>query len=340
MAPADPEVALIASGSEEEGGPPAVARRGFWGWRGLAVAGLSAAILGVSASVEGCGGGDTLTFEEDGTTVTFGWIPEEGGLITELKFGDTPILVDTPQPRGGAYGSTFWPAPKSSWPGTWPPPAEIATGTYDVNMTNDTVLLTSKPDEAAGIQVQKFFAADTAKKCLVLKYTITGLNETEVSYAGWETTYVPAGGLTFWKTGTPAAVHAAFGSPLTEEIGGITYVDHANANITDRGAKISMRSDGRWMARATNETVFVKVFQAVAESDIAPGEGNIAMFAMPGFASMETQGAYTATSINNPFTYVVCWYIKPLPDDALAVPGDEKLLAAVTAIAELGCPEE
>mmetsp|Transcript_116256 Transcript_116256/g.329444 ORF Transcript_116256/g.329444 Transcript_116256/m.329444 type:complete len:351 (-) Transcript_116256:168-1220(-) len=350
MAPADPEAALIASGSEEEEGRPA-ARWGSRGLRGLVAAGLLAAVLGVSVSVEGCGGGDpldgatryslSLTLDDaNATNVTFECVAEQGGLVTSLKLGDTSILVESPQPPSGIRGSTFWPSPQSAW--GWPPPQEIASDAYNVNETNDSgvVMMTSKPAEAYGIQVQKTFSVDAALKAIVLKYTLTGLSDTAVQYAGWEKPSVPQGGLSFWKAGERAPLHADFPLPLLDEVDGITYVDHANANITDDGVKLASNSTGTWMAHATNETVFVKVFQAVAEGDVAPGEGNIALVAKPTYASMETQGAYTATSIGNPFTYVVCWYVRPLPGDALALPGDEKLLALVTEVAGLGCPEE
>jgi len=333
MAPADPEAALIASGSEEEEGRPAAAGRGPWGWRGLVVAGLSAAILGASVSVEGCGGGEGGVVSVNGTNITFGHTPERGGRITSLKLDGTPILVE-------GKGSTFWPAPKSSWVESWPPPASIAEGTYYVNETNDTgtVLMTSQPDEDDVVQVQKSFTLDTESERVVLRYTVTGLNETEVKKAGWEVTFVPAGGLSFWKTGPPAPVYGGFGTPLMEEIGGVTYVDHSDANITEDGAKVSMKSPGTWMAHATNETLFVKVFPSVEAGDVAPNEGNIAYFARPTFASLESQGPYTAATKDSPITYVVCWFVRPLPEGAAAIKGDEKLLAEVTKIAKLGCP--
>mmetsp|Transcript_116251 Transcript_116251/g.329427 ORF Transcript_116251/g.329427 Transcript_116251/m.329427 type:complete len:95 (-) Transcript_116251:139-423(-) len=92
------------------------------------------------------------------------------------------------------------------------------------------------------------------------------------------------------------------------------------------------------MAHATNETLFVKVFPSVEAGDVAPNEGNIAYFARPTFASLESQGPYTAATKDSPITYVVCWFVRPLPEGAAAIKGDEKLLAEVTKIAKLGCP--
>merc|ERR1712039_224480 len=236
------------------------------------------------------------------------------------------------------YGSTFWPSPQSAW--GWPPPQVIAKDTYEYdNASSDTkVILTSQPDESTGIQVKKEFSLDTEGKRIILKYMLEGLNETEVNYAGWEKTSVPPGGLTFWKAGKRAPLHPMFTLPIITEEDGIAYIDHANANITDDGVKVMSNTTSKYIAHATNTTLFMKVFQSVDEDEVAPGEGNVEYFATTQVSWLENQGPYMPTKKGSPVTYVVCWYIRPLPDGAVAVKGNEALLDLVSSIEKLGCP--
>ena len=117
-------------------------------------------------------------------------------------------------------------------------PQEIACDASDVNEIGDAGagVLSSKPAEAYGIQVQKTFSVDAALQAVVLLYTLTGLRDTAVQAAGWEKPSVPQCGLTYWKAGVRAPLHADLPLPLLDEVGGVTYVDRANAFITAGGA--------------------------------------------------------------------------------------------------------
>lgn len=218
----------------------------------------------------------------------------------------------------------------------------------EVDEEKQEVLLTSQPSAKLNIVVKKHFSVDEGRKAVVVRYTMELVTGAEpVKFAPWEKTNVAAGAFIFWPNGDSDIRRAddmdhpkkTTLKAKQDDFSGIFTFDHTKDKVHVNGTKIRANSTGTWMAAVQGDTVFVKVFRAVPADQVAPGEGDVAVFARPSFASMESQGAYTEIKEGKPSIYVVCWYARRLPKKATAAKGDEALMKFVSSVADLGCPE-
>jgi hypothetical protein len=264
-------------------------------------------------------------------------------------------------------GSTFWLSPQSLFSGGkppfWPPPPTISGGTegdgetgrfaegggtYDVQVDDakQSVVLTSQPDPDLGVKVVKNISCDTERKAMVIRYTMEAAEKgVNVRLAGWEKTNLPAGALIFWDHGKAEKVtridNMENKTSKTLDVEGDTfYFDHWSDDVHEGGTKIASNTTSSWIAAVRDDLMLVKVFQSVPLDEVAPGEGDVAVFARPSFSSIENQGVYRAIKKGKPSVYVVCWYARKLPEGAEAKKDDEKMMGAVRELAELGCPKK
>jgi len=302
---------------------------------------------------------DCPASDDDTTSMTL--VRTMGGLIAAFKLNGKSIILEEPSPESGMQGSTFWPSPQSLF--DWPPPPTISGGTeadgetgrsaegggtYDVQVDDAklSVVLTSQPDPDLGVRVVKNVSCDTERQAMVVRYTMEKVDTaTNLSLAGWEKTNLPAGALIFWDHGDAETVtridDMSNKTSQTLDVDGDTfYFDHSNDDVHEGGTKIASNTTSSWIAAVRDDIMFVKVFKSVPLDKVAPGEGDVAVFARPSFSSIENQGAYGAVKKGKPSVYVVCWYARKLPDGAQAAKGDETMLDAVREVAKLGCPEK
>lgn len=303
--------------------------------------------------------------------VSFTAVRNMGALVTSFRLNGKDLILAEPSVESGMQGSTFWPSPQSLW--SWPPPPTIGGGwewngddgraaqgggSYDAqaNDAKKEVVFTSQPDPKLGIRVKKRFSIDEERKAVVLRYIIErvgGSNGTNSSktmkLAAWEKTNVPKGAFIFWRHGKSEKItridnvadkHERHAKKTLTPDGDVFAFDHSADDVHSNGTKIVTNTTSNFIASVLDKTLFVKVFQSVPMNQAAPGEGDVAVFARPGFASMETQGAYQEISEGKPLSYVVCWYARSLPPDAKAVKGDKALMAAVDSIVKTGCPKK
>jgi len=293
--------------------------------------------------------------------VSFTAVRSMGALITSFRLNDVELILETPSVESGMQGSTFWPSPQSLW--SWPPPPSISGGwewdgdngraaegggIYDAQVDDEKseLLFTSQPDPKLGIRVKKSFVVDSERKAMVLRYTMEMTDSSKtVKVAPWEKTNVPKGAFIFWQHGESEGIdrYDNMSKPVKSAVevkGDLFTFDHNKEKINDGGTKIATNTTSNWIASVREKTLFVKVFQSVPEGGAAPGEGDLAVFARPGFASLENQGAYKEVSEEKPLVYVVCWYARPLPPGAEGAKGNKKLMDAVDEVVKLGCPKE
>ena len=175
--------------------------------------------------------GYVLEFTNGETTTTFECIAEKGGLVTAWKLDGVNVLLDDANPST-LDGSVFWPSPQSDW--NWPPPYAIDGATYTVTVdeANMSVLLVSETDNGLNLRVEKRFTVDLEREAIILEYSMVNTGSQDRSFAPWEVSRVPPGGLTFYPTGSNAPTSGTFQPiPVTDD-GDVTWFEHTPANIT------------------------------------------------------------------------------------------------------------
>jgi hypothetical protein len=274
--------------------------------------------------------GYVLEFSNDSDTTTFECIAEKGGLVTALKLNGVNMLLEHPNPAT-LTGSTFWPSPQSDW--NWPPPSAIDDASYTVTVDEATmsVLLVGPPDPTLELRVEKRFTIDLEREAITLEYSLVNTGSDERSFAPWEISRVPPGGLTFYPTGSNAPTSGSFEPIPVAESGAVTWFEHTPANITGQH-KLFADGDRGWLAHTKDGLVFVKSFDDQALSSAAPGEAEIELYATPEYEEVEQQGAYTSISPDQSLSWTVTWFLRPMPEGATATPGDTALVEFIDAL--------
>ncbi len=246
-----------------------------------------------------------------------------GGKIVSFKYQDKEVLSTTRMPN--SFGSTFWTSPQSEW--NWPPVPEYDTKPFNVEVKDNSLILTGNKSERFGYRIRKVFTADPKDNAIVITYTIINESGETRKVAPWEISRVPNGGVVFFdaKEATPA--NNMKGLPFTYEQGAAWYVmDEAKENR-------KINADGKgWLAFCDKGLLFVKKFQDIAQSDAAPAEAEIQIYANPGktFVEIEEQGAYTTLKPGEETDWTARWYL--VPTDEPAVPSKSLLKKALKIV--------
>lgn len=250
--------------------------------------------------------------------------PEVGGRVTSFRLGDADVLSG-PDIDEQNYGSTFWTSPQSDW--GWPPPVEVDRHPYEVAADEDSLTLTSTPQDALGIRVTKRFSADRAKGAVVLEYVIHNLSATPRSYAPWEVSRVRSRGLTFFPTG------AWFAGPLpVRRCPTATWFDHDPSVLTHKGQKSAADGAGGFVAHASRGLLFLKSFADVPPELQAPGEGEIEIYANNRYVEIEVQGPYARIDAGASASWKISWYLRRLPAGIAASSGSAELLEYTASV--------
>ena len=258
--------------------------------------------------------------------------PANGARITALRVGGETggnLVADaTVTGEDDNWGSTFWPSPQT-WP--WPPTdlasiAAINTLPYVavLNEAANTLTLTSSLNTAVPmLQVSKKFSVDTAREAIQIDYTVTNGGSAAVTTAPWEVTRVPPRGITFYPFASEPFYQG--GQPLkTHDIAGVTWYQHDPADD-----KLKLFADGKdgWIAHAEGDLLLIKTFPDIAQSQAAPNEAEIEIYAAPMYEEMETQGALQTLAMGESLHWTVRWYARKL--SAPAAVGSAALVAYV-----------
>lgn len=252
-----------------------------------------------------------------------------GGRISSFKVYDTEILSTT---RGDnfSWGSTLWPSPQDEWTwskwNNWPPPAPLDEGTYSGAIVDTAIILTSPVDDGPNLQFKKTFAASQSDTSFTITYTMINKATTAQSFAPWENTRVPIGGLSFFPKGEGALTgDAALAGAFTLMNDNVVWYQY---NSADNGKKVFANGRERWRGHVNNEVLFVKQFEIDLDpNDAAEGENEIEEYIASGFHEIENQGAYVSIPAGDSITYSVKWYGRKVPDGITIEKGSEDLLA-------------
>ena len=242
-----------------------------------------------------------------------------GGKVVSYKYQDQEILSTTRMPN--SFGSTFWTSPQKEW--NWPPVPEFDTKPFNAEVKDGVLVLTGEKSARFGYRIRKEFSADKKDNAIVIKYTIINESGETRQVAPWEISRVPNGGVVFFEAKEATPANNMKGLPFTYEYGAAWYVmdeDRENRKINADGTG--------WLAFCDKGLMFVKKFENIKQSDAAPAEAEIQIYANPGktFVEIEEQGAYTTLNAGESVDWTARWYL--VPNDLPAEPSKALLKKA------------
>jgi Domain of unknown function (DUF4380) len=264
-----------------------------------------------------------LEFED----VSFEVDPKLGARVTRYAIAGQNLLTG-PEVDATNWGSTFWPSPQARW--NWPPVPELDTEAYEGGIRGDAIELTSRTAERVKVQVTKRFRASAAERAIVLEYTLSNRDTTEVSWAGWEISRVAPNGITFFPTGDKA-VNTQL---AVTNMDAISWYRHDPSAVPMGGLKFSGDGRGGWLAHVAGDALWVKTFDDVPVEQQAPApEAEIEIYAAAGYVEIEPQGPYTALAPGESLTWSVRWRAQRVPPDVMLEPGNAALVELAESLA-------
>lgn len=253
--------------------------------------------------------------------------PAMGGRIMEFSNRGRNVLVT----GGPQFGSTFWISPQSLW--DWPPPVEIDSAPYIVQIDSRSITLTGNVSPLLGVHVVKRFTAEPAIPAVNVEYVIVNKQAAPVSMAPWEVSRV-SGGLTFYATNFQRLAKSNL--PVVENHGYVWY-DYDPLLIGDGGvSKLFDNSRGGWIANVNNGLLFLKTFDNIEAQAAAPGEAEIEIYAHPDagqpYIEVEQQGPYTMLEPGDRIAWTVQWRLHEVPADIDVSVGGEAVIRWVESL--------
>ncbi|MET0387190.1 MAG: hypothetical protein ABW321_14575 [Polyangiales bacterium] len=246
--------------------------------------------------------------------------PKLGGRVVRFALDGQNVLTGA-EVDSTNWGSTFWPSPQTSW--NWPPVPELDSQPYKVEIVGDTLSLTSEPGMRARVRVSKRFRVLPAASGVEVTYTLENTDSMPASWAPWEISRVAAAGLTFFPRGKSSASTQL---PLIEQ-GGALWYRHDPAQIMGSGQKWSGDGSEGFIAHVAGQLLFVKAFADLQPEQQAPApEGEVAVYAAPGYVELEPQGPYASLAPGARTEWSVRWYLRELPQDLAIEVGSAALL--------------
>ncbi len=205
------------------------------------------------------------------------------------------------------FGSTFWPAPQSTW--NWPPIATYDSKPYTASMEKSSVRLTSDKDAKYPYVFTKNYTP-LGKGIFQIEYVIANAGNEEVKVAPWEITRVPSGGFIFCEA---PEIYPATEMTYTTEMGWqwIQFIAKPQNRKTFADCK-------GWLAFANDGLLFVKQFPDITSQEAAPGEEDFEIYFNPGqtFTEIENQGKYVTLQPGEKTSWTVKWTVKSISKEA------------------------
>jgi len=241
---------------------------------------------------------------------------ENGARFSSLKVNGTEIMFIGNSP--GNWGSSFWPSPQSVW--GWPPSNELDEDPYVGGIVEKKIWLTSDTDEVTNLSFSKTAYADIADTSITIDYVMINQKNGAQTFAPWEVTRVPSGGLVFF----PAGDNDISGdmAESTEIIGGHAWYNNANSS----GSKFFSDSKG-WLAHVDkNRNLFIKVFDDISLEMAAPTEAEVEVYSGGNYVELENQGAYAPIAANDSVVWTVKWFVRVIPSSIDVSIGSQSLI--------------
>jgi hypothetical protein len=234
--------------------------------------------------------------------------PNTGGRITSFRLGDIDMLLQKAVNKEN-YGSTLWPSPQN-WP--WPPPSTLDRMAYAASIQRDTLNLTSYPDPVTGLQFSKSFWINRLQKSLTINYIITNISNKSISVGPWEVTRVPSGGICFFPSDSLTQLPSSNLKSTYSTNGTIWF--KFDEKLVDTNQKLFQGGRLGWLAHVNNGLLFVKQFPDITMNEVAPGQGEVEIFAdeYHTYIELENHGAYSVLKPGECLHYPTIWHLKYL----------------------------
>jgi len=249
--------------------------------------------------------------------------PTYGGRISSLKLDNNEILyVDN---SGDNYGSTFWPSPQSAW--GWPPSVPLNSQAYSGGIQGDFINILSQADNSASykLKFRKVFSANLSDTSITIDYYMFNTGTSAKSFAPWEITRVPVGGMSFFPdSGSLTGIL----SPAFERIGDLQWINYTGTLFPGGNNKIFGNCKEGWIAWINSDSaIFIKKFKNIQASEAAAGESEVEYYYNgPGtYYEIEDQGAYTSIGAKDSLKWTVKWYVRKVSDTVDTSIGSVKL---------------
>jgi len=276
--------------------------------------------------------GGNYLFSFDG--YVFEVSPAKGGRVITFSLDGKNILTG-PSANPDNYGSTFWPSPQSAW--NWPPPAEIDRGAFTATVDGDALVLQSQPSATVKLSVTKRFSVDRAAKAVVITYEMKNTASAAATWAPWEITRVPPGGMTFFSLGAGGTAAIGTWVPMTlEPAAGWSWFDDATLQIADNKGRKTFADGKGWIAHVarTERLLLVKTFEDVAKDAQAKDEAEIEVFVDSArkYVEVENQGAALPLAAGATRSWTVRWSLRALPATGTFAVGAAAVVDATKSI--------
>ncbi len=255
--------------------------------------------------------------------------PADGGRIISFKLGNYEFLVGKGLIPNG-YGSTFWPAPQSTW--NWPPPPALDNKPYSAVIKGDSIKLTGGKDPVTGFQFIKEFSAGNNNNINLL-YTIINKTDEIKKVSPWEISRVHKGGLLFFPIGKKPLGVKSFEPADVEIINGIAWYKDKKERPENNKLTTADGKEG-WAAYAIDGKIFIKKFKDVEPEMIAPGEGEVMFYvdSRADFIEFEIEGKYQILNPGEELNWKVEWIGREIPKNINVEKGNMDLVNYVRKV--------
>lgn len=270
--------------------------------------------------------GSNFTLTTGGATLQVG--PGSSARISSLKYQGAEMLYLNASGGNILWGSTVWASPQAHWTAAcksantadcWPPPAAMDGNAYTGGLapSDSAVTYTGTADSYMRLRIRKTFSARLDDSSFTNLYHFVNTSASPITWAPWEDTRFPSGGLVFWPTGSGAPTGNAGMLKQVRDTLGVTWFTYDSSATLSGTTKIF--ADGGapgWMARVDKDRViFIKKFPDTPPAKKAPGtENECEIYITRALLEMEMQGAYDPIPANDSVAWEVKWFIRKLPD--------------------------
>jgi hypothetical protein len=237
--------------------------------------------------------------------------PTYGGRITSLKLDDKEILYTNT--GVGMWGSTFWQSPQT-W--AWPPASSLDYDPYHGGINGDIVSVISNVDNKSNtkLKFRKIFHANLNDTSVTIDYYMVNTGTSAKSFAPWEITRVPVGGMAFFPDS--GSITGSLSSAF-QKIGNLLWIDYTGANLPGTPNKSFCDGKEGWTAWINSDSaVFIKSFSNISSADAASGEKEVEDYydSPTSYYEIENQGKFKSINAGDSLKWTMKWYVRKLPD--------------------------
>lgn len=287
--------------------------------------------------------GSNYTLTAGGATLQVG--PGSSARISSLKYLDAEMLYLSTAGGNVLWGSTVWASPQAYWTAAcksantvdcWPPPATMDGNAYMGGpiASDTTVSYTGTADSYMKLRIRKTFSAQIKDSSFTNLYHFVNTSSSPITWAPWEDTRFPSGGLIFWPTGSGVPTGNAGLLKQTRDTLGVTWFTYdSSATLTGTTKIFADGGAPGWMAHVGKSRVlFIKKFTDTPPAKKAPGvENECEIYVTRALQEMELQGAYEPIPANDSIAWEVKWFVRKLPD-AISITRNKALADFVTQV--------